>query len=1032
MEQVRTPEELNNPEYNYFIAFKIELTETNSGKIDAKIKTVTGSPKGDVYTRRLIELKNDAIEIMCNDAVYDEATDKYVAGRGGRAKEAAQAKKFKLDEAVSLIGILCKSRKTLLKSEIIDICGTANKPVTYFTEDELFKAIAYLSGMGVKIIDNIDASIPFSDYQQTEKRLDTLGKKDLYDFLGVAATASNSEIQAASDKMYSDSTKTNDLKRKQLIGQLCATVKKLLLDTPKARKTYDQYLVLKKDVWDDFELKKKFSVKEMTMDEYKNYTSTVINLLKVSIDEAERILGVGCKFFQMTIAGKSEGNNFEFCPYPGCGKLYEKGAKSCPHCGKPLEILCWNCKQKTPFTKDDKGCATCGATHHAHDMFNKRCEKIDQLLSRPMVEISELQSAFLDIKNVVPNYSARSDSTVAKKVAEYEAIIQARVKQEETTGAKYKEDVSKIQQLIAKRSYQAALAIAKSLTVKYSTYNIDNSKKLVSDISAVVLNAQRYVDSAKQYLAQGNSAQAIATAAKALDICEDHADARQIMQKIPPKPVTNLRVTTEKGKARLEWDDNSRQDFISYTIIKKIGIAPSSADDGALVDRGLSVRFFEDANIVSATPYYYAVFVERYGVKSPIAVTNVSATMFADVSNMQQEVVDGGVKVTWDAPQNVKSIEVWRNSGTVAPLRSGEGTRIDCTTNGFTDNKCDGQSAYLVLCKYEMKGKIIQSNGVRAVFKPYEKAAPLENVKIEAAGSGRFTFTCASGYTGKVKLYYSFTKLPIPTNTTLKYLDFNAICKGLNPITAGMNANGEMIFSLPAGKIYQVYPIVSTEQLFIVSPPQLINTMEGVSRLTHSLSGGTVTVGGTLHPDAQSLVVRISQERYIDDVNGGGEKFVYKASEFARNGKIEIKLKTNTLNYITLFAEFREDGIVSYSPAIKLDPPIDYREAVSVLYCLDYSVSATKAFKVNINFEADKPTEIPKLLLMQGSPKPLSKNAGKLTERIEGVVLKKGLFSKKYTAKVSVTVSPAATNTKFAIFLNDESGRVQLKEVRKL
>lgn len=89
----RTSAELNNPEYNYFIAFKIELNEVNKGKIEANIKTVTGSPKGDLLTRRLIELKNDAIEIMCNDAVYDDKVKQYVPNRGGRSKRSCQGQK---------------------------------------------------------------------------------------------------------------------------------------------------------------------------------------------------------------------------------------------------------------------------------------------------------------------------------------------------------------------------------------------------------------------------------------------------------------------------------------------------------------------------------------------------------------------------------------------------------------------------------------------------------------------------------------------------------------------------------------------------------------------------------------------------------------------------------------------------------------------------------------------------------------------------------------------------------------------------
>lgn len=1025
----RTAEELKNPDLNYFIAFKIDLKEIDKAKIEQKIKIELGKTGGSIVQRRLLELKDDIIQVMCNDAIFDGAS--YKPNTGARKKEAETAKSFKIKETVDVIQMLCQTRKTLLKSELLTVYNNANKSATYFTEEEFFQAIGFLSGLGVKIIDNTDVKIPFDKFQKADKLLEPLKKQDLYDYLGLDKTASQTEIQDTAKKVYQESQKTSDLKKKQSGSQLDGVIKGILCDQ-QVRKAYDQYLAIKSQVWDEFAQRKDFGIKEITMSEYEEYTQTVISQLKISIEEAEKILAIGCKYFQLTIVGKSDENSFEYCPFDDCGKLYVKGAKSCPHCGRSLEVICWNCRQLTRITKEDKGCSACGATFHAHETFNLRCQKIDQLLSRPSVEISELQSAFVEIKNVVPNYAAKADSTVAKKVKEYETIIADRIKQEETIGAKYKEEVVKIQQLIAKHQYQTALAIAKSLQVKYSTYNVDNSKKLVNDINAVMQTAQRQVDLAKQYIAQGNSTLAISAAAKAIDICDDFTDARQIMQKYPPQAVTDLRVSTEKNKVHLSWNDNTKQEFVTYTIIKKIGLAPTSPDDGTVVDSGLSVRFFEDPSIVSATLYYYAVYAERYGVKSKISVTNAPAVIYSDVINMRQEVVDGGIKVIWEAPQNVKTIEVWKNDGSIAPSHVGEGTKIDATNTGFYDLKSNGESAYLVVCNYEVKGKTVQSSGIRAVYKPYEKIEPLKNIKIEATEDNRYKFTCDDGYKGKIKIYYANTKLAIPYNSTLKFLDFNVVCKGLVKVETVINANGEITFALPTGKIYQIYPIVSTEQLFIVSSPILINTVEGISKCTHSVSGGTVTISGSLHPQAQAIIARVSNEKYIEKADGGGEKFLFKAEEYRNNNKIEIKLKTNTVNYITLFVEFKENGVVSYAPPIMLNPPIDYREAVTVLYSMEYSVSPTKAFKVTICFEADNETEIPKLLLMQGSPRPMNKNAGKLCERIEGIVLKKGLFSKKYTAKKVITVDPTSLNTKFALFLNEETSRVQMKEVKKL
>lgn len=1033
-------DELNNPDLNYFLAFGISLTETNISMIEDSIRKYVSSIRGKatVVQLRLKELKYDAIEIMCNDATYDESSGKYIPNSGARKREADAAKAFKLEEAAQGVRNKAKTKNKIFKSEIATVSDKANSPISYFSDEDFFSRIEKeFNSIGIKIIDDLDDEIPFKIFEKAQKRIESFPQKyipedkrpakNLYDVLSVSKTEKTDEIRMKNSALYGK--RGSDKKDVQSIEGICASVKSILLEDVKTRNAYDQYLVLKDDVWIPFSEMEKWGLIQMNFSDYEKFVEVVKNLLHVSVAEAEKIVAIGCKAYKLQVLGDPVNISLDECPF--CGKLYKKSDKVCSNCGNSLETLCWNCNQIIRITKEDLGCKACGATIRSHELYNRACRNLDELLSRLDTGISALQSAFLQIKNVVPNFSSKPDSTAAKKVKEYNGIIADRIKQEETVGAKYREEVKKIQQLIAKRCYQAALNAAKSLTIKYSTYKIDNSNKLISDISIIVKSAQKQVDLAKQYIAQGNVVLAITSAAKAIDICDDFTDARQIMQNYPPKAVSNLRAKVEKDNVRLEWDD-IKQDFISYTIIKKIGIAPTNVGDGTLVNSGLSVRFFEDANIVSATPYYYAVYSERYGVKSSLSATMSPVTIFADIINLQQEVVEGGIKVVWETPENVKSIEVWRNTGTVASMKPGEGSKIKSSITGFYDSNCTGQNAYLIVCNYDVKGSLIQSKGILSVFKPYEKIVPLEGLKFESIDRNRFKFSCSNGYAGKVKLYYAETKLSIPFNTTLKYLNFNSICKGLAPLETVSNANGEITFSLPIGKIYQVYPIVSTEQLFVVSPPKLINTVEGIKHPSHSFSNGVVTVSGMLNPKAKAIVVCVNNEKYTELVDGNSEQITFKADEFRKANKIEIKLKANTVNYISLFVEYMEDGIVSYSPAIKLNSPIDYREAVTVLYNLQYAISATKSFKVTINFEADSAVELPKLFLMQGSPKPLNKNAGKLCDRIEDVKLKKSLFGKKYTSKVAISVNPTSTSTKFALFLNEESTYIQMKEVRKL
>ena len=1038
MTNVRTQTELSSANFNYFIVLKLGADTTNTKTIENAIAEIRSSTDDDAYGERLKALFTDMTEVMVNDATYDPERRIYVPNTGARKREAEAAKRFKLSETMELVKNICRSNGMMYKSALQQLSNNVNREAKYYSFLELEKEfLAWNTGNTVKYIDDVSGvKISFKDFDSSTEllRQGSLKKDNLYEFLEVSANATPQEIEQAKGNKHKEYMSKGDRSSKTQGKNLCGYVETILL-VPEQRKQYDYYIKLREKVWEQFALRKKYGAESITLNEFYSFANIIKDTLKLDVDTIEIMLGAGLKAYGLVVAGGDKESlglkELEICPYADCGKIFEKGLKSCPHCGKPLEILCWNCNHKTPFTREDNGCPTCGATQHGHSVFNAKCANLDMLLSNPMSDIGALQTVLLEIKNVVPNYESHAGSLVSKKVKEYECSIQNRIKLEETLGAKYREELSKIQELKSKKLYQAALSVAKSLLVKYSTYSVDNSKKIIAEITNIILPAQRFFAAAQQYVAQNNESMAVVNAVKAIDICDDYAEARQILQKYPPKPVSNLRASVNGDKIKLEWDDRSQQDFVTYTIIKKIGLAPTKFDDGSVVDKGLSLKFFEDINVVSATPYYYAVYTERYGVVSSICSSLNPVYVLADVKNVRQVIVDGGIKVSWDAPQNTKSIEVWRNVGAVAPIRAGEGTKIDSAANGFEDSKCIGENSYLIVCNYEIKDRVVQSKGIRVVFKPFERTVPLRQVEIQPTEDRKFIFSCAEGYVGKIKLYYSVTPLNIPVDKTLRYIDFNSICKGLFPLDAMPDGKGNLVFSLPVGSIYQVYPTVSTEQLFVVSAPHLINMLEGV-RCSHTVSGGTVTIKGSLHAKAKALIAKVNNEKYIDKIDDSGEKFVYKREDFIKDGGAELKLKADTINYITLFAEFCENGITSYSPPVRLTPAIDYRETVTVLYHMDYKVSADKSFKITLSFEADRQVTIPKLVIMQGHPRPLNKNAGKLCERIDSFSLSKGLFSNKYTAKKVIKVDPTAVNTKFALFFSDDGGHVQLKEVRTI
>ena len=1040
---VRTAEELQKPEYNYFIALKLNGKEKNTTVIEKAISKTCGNTSGDIISRRLIELRQDITEIMVNDAVYDPSTGTYKPNSGGRQKEAEAAKQLKLSELMKLIQNMCMSNGRIFKSTLVELCTTANKTAEYFTIDELIKQCDSLIRQGVKFIDNTTALIPFGDLEKASKLLETPpAKANLYEFLGIPEQSSSAEIAAARQKVYNESQTKTDLKLKQSVSNLCALVDTLLIKNDSVRRQYDYYMRVKDTVWDQFKMRKTYGAKGISIDEYYTFAETLQRTLGLKIDDVEEMLGAGLKYYGLVVAGEDgDGSakdklgipDLEICPYPNCGQIYRAGAKSCPHCNKPLEVICWNCGSTVPYTSKNKTCSSCGVAHESKERFEAACAEIDSLIRQSSCDIGRLRTALVNLKNLAPGDKG-GRSEVAKKAAYCEKIISDKMKEEETTGEKYRADEKNVREQIAQRNYLTALSLVNNMRRSYPSYNADNTNKLASSIQAVVTQAQGLFENAKRFAAQSNEAMFIDNVAKVLEICADHLEAKQFIRKYPPAAPTTPKIfVSEDGKVHLEWSKAGNQKLVTYKIIKKIGSRPQNVKDGTVIDENLEINFYEDANITSATPYYYAVCAVRCEVESAMLAFPDMVQVFGNVTNINQEVVPGKISIHWDAPQNFASIDVWKKEGTVAPLKPGDGVKINGTKEGFVDDDCAANNSYLIVCSYKTADGIQYSKAITRTFKKYDIIKKLENVVVTQNTDSEFCLTCSNPSNEKIRIIYSQNKLPCRTDVVLQMNDYNACFKDGSVLSVFYDSENKTCFNIPKNSIGYIYVVVYNDQLFCAAPPVVVNTIAGITAISYEEQSGGVKIKGNLNPASKRVIAKISEKAFAKTIDSDGEQIAITREQFESDGGFIVKLKSNASHYITIFSELNLNGKMTVSCPMPLGEVIDMREKVAVDYCLEYTVSATSKFKVTVKFAAADSVQLPDMVLMKGSPIPMNKSSGTLAERIPGVTLKKGLFSSRYTAKVTITLPPDRMNMKFKLFFADEHVKqAKLREVRSI
>jgi hypothetical protein len=249
METLRTPDELNNQVYNYYLAYGIDPAEKDVKNIEKVMAQRKNSfTQGTVEQRKLKDLYAEAVKIM---------TDK-----DSREEEFQAAKKFELEKAEKTIVAIARGRGSIYKSDLRKMADASGK---WLTADEIEKKITYLQQQGAKIIDDTKRSLDFLTYDKIEKLLKTIGKNDLYDLLGAGQSTAISALQSAVTNTYNAVSGKTDPKS-TATNQVCGEAKKVFKDE-NSKKCYDVYLATK-DIWNEFDLRRKTGISEMELGEF--------------------------------------------------------------------------------------------------------------------------------------------------------------------------------------------------------------------------------------------------------------------------------------------------------------------------------------------------------------------------------------------------------------------------------------------------------------------------------------------------------------------------------------------------------------------------------------------------------------------------------------------------------------------------------------------------------------------------------------------------------------------------------------------
>ena len=1014
----RTKEELDDVEFNYFHYYVIKPSENNPDNISTIIKK-KASDTNPKFPRLARDLKDDAIQIMVNDAIFDDASGKYIPKSGGREKERLHLKELVLKDSLNYLQNASKAKKIVLYSLIQKITDSPRNKIqdeSIFTFDELLSSARYLEKQeGFQFIDE-NKSDPFAAFDGMEQYFLTLNIHDLYEFLGVDKKASLKDINDSllAKKAEHNKLPANMRDKKNAYSKLNGKVP-VILQNPDQRKLYDYFITFYDDIWSRLKAKKMYNDFDLDFDDFTGYVSIIQKETGLSVKEANQVMMMGVHHYSLNLVGGNEDDGLNTCPKRGT--LYSKELKVCPHCGANLEVLCWNCAK--PMFIASKVCPHCGVSGSLEATFNKAKANMEAALKEVPIDEMKLESCLLSLRNVYPKYVEHKGCKIETTVSEYTTKVIKKKAEKKKIDDIFENYIVKVNDLVAKKFFVKASGVLLQAKEKLPSYDF---KKYETQIDYALNKAKMLTLSASQKLKMGNTSSGLDDANKALDTCLDYSEAFMILKAHPPISPDSLSVICDKEGAHIHWSAKS-DTTVTYSILRKTGIPIKSDDDGILVAQGVTLNEFIDSSLISGAPTYYAVYADRKGVHSKVTGSLTPALTFLNVSNVHQEIKDGLIAVSFKSPEGAKKVHIRKKKGTIPPSSLSDGEEVFFKDNAFTikDNTEDVYSFYFIT-EYEVNSKKYFSSPLKCTYRKtvLPKGLEITSSCVKSNGS-QFIVTYKPIDKGlSLELYVSDKCYDFEFGFADENVNFPKKFKNLRKADF-IPGDNRFTYEMKPESMIWVYPVVKNSSLYVICKPLLANNISGLQALNVIENEGSVRIEGNLNKNTRNLIALISKTDYPKSMTEEGvDKKIISKENFLSSGGMTLTLMPGVY-YITLLSEFMENSETIYSSLLQLPKPINLKKKAPLKCAVDGDIDVYKSKKIKVIFKSSVQGEVPNCELYAGFPRPVSKLRGTLLCTIPGGPLKKKLFKADYYYTASANVPPLPKKgDKVAIFFADD------------
>jgi hypothetical protein len=577
--------------------------------------------------------------------------------------------------------------------------------------------------------------------RQIRTALELVGKRDLYDALGLVRDAPAHEIAARAD-----AERQKWMRKSQVTAEKTAWLEVISyaqshLAHPSGRVRYERTLV--RETEDDFGRTLAFALEGVSALD-PGTRSVLIEEAEsrgITSDRADQLIAIACR-----AGGVSRDGGLSSGPPIGdvlprhlrcreCGGVTEFGRvgknpdqAACRHCRASLRWDCPVCRKR--HWVDEPRCH-CGFEVRNLEPFNRHFEAAQHAFKIRDYDASKEHLA--RAQDFAPHHVGARKAV--EKVEDRLAEIEARKTDFELARSR--------KNLVEARGYLSAW---RELVAPGSPALLASQ----ADLFGKLREAEGYVARAKDVEATDPKA-ARTFFRHALALAADLSEAREGLHRSPPDPPLAPHAALAGSVVVIRWTPPAPDGLgpWSFRVVRKVDGVPTQVNDGTLVAES------EGTEVVDQSPpngktVGYAIFTVRGRVVSASPASVPPIPIVLEVADLRAEGSHGEIALNWRLPEGARGARVVRIGASKSSDVSIESLAEHALDQGLDDSRI---YRYRVAAVYPGEnGRPIVSAGVEIAANPAPPVGPAGPLSVVPEVEGGITLRWPSGSRGSVKV----------------------------------------------------------------------------------------------------------------------------------------------------------------------------------------------------------------------------------------------------------------------------------------